>query len=69
MSEISDRVSFAGRHGAGLYGAPAPTHVTKCVNSRNPFGHNKECPCGWWPPISEELEPVYPESRWPDDAA
>ncbi len=34
--------------GAGVYGYPAPTHVTRCVNSKNPYGHNRECPCGWY---------------------
>lgn len=31
--------------GAGYYGAPAPSHVTRCVNSNNPFGHSDSCPC------------------------
>ena len=34
--------------GAGIYGVPAPTHVTRCPHSHNPHGHNRECVCGWW---------------------
>lgn len=33
--------------GAGLYGRPSKSHVTACVNSKNPHGHNRACPCGW----------------------
>lgn len=55
--------------GAGSYGTPAPTHVTRCVNSKNPHGHNKECPCGWW--TREQREAQFPRSRhdWSDPDA
>ncbi len=41
------RVVTQENKGAGIYGYPAPTHVTRCSNSNNPFGHSEECPCGW----------------------
>lgn len=45
--------------GAGYYGAPAPTHVTRCVNSNNAAGHNPACPCGWaYMPLIWEDEEV-----------
>lgn len=48
------------QRGAGYYGAPAPSHVTRCVNSNNPFGHSPFCPCGWvWKtPLGWEDEEV-----------
>ena len=56
-----------GKVGAGLYGAPAPTHVTACVNSKNPHGHNQECKCGWAKKRASQSvpyqEPDYPPSR------
>lgn len=56
------------QRGAGYYGAPAPSHVTRCVHSRNPFGHNPECNCGWARvpdvPIGEPDYPVSPHERW-----
>jgi len=45
MSDFSTPVRFTGSTGAGLYGAPAPTHKTACANSNNPFGHSDVCPC------------------------
>ena len=59
--------------GAGIYGVPAPTHVTECRHSHNPFGHNKECACGWWgrylasqivPYVEDEDD--FPESPYGD---
>ena len=53
-----------GNMGAGLYGAPAPTHVTSCVNSNNPHGHSDQCPCRVR--ASQQVpyeEPTYPPSR------
>lgn len=41
-----DAISTEGKHGAGLYGAPPPSHKTKCPHSNNPHGHSKECRCG-----------------------
>lgn len=38
-------IATVNHHGAGFYGYPAPTHVTRCVNSRNSAGHSAECPC------------------------
>lgn len=56
-----------GNVGAGLYGAPAPTHVTACVNSKNPHGHNPECKCGWAKKRASQSvpyqEPEFPASR------
>lgn len=34
--------------GAGVYGVPAPSHVTRCPHSNNAFGHNRDCSCGWY---------------------
>ena len=31
--------------GAGIYGVPAPTHVTTCRHSHNPHGHSAVCRC------------------------
>lgn len=42
---MTDPASFTGTTGAGLYGAPPPTHKTRCANSNNPFGHSSSCPC------------------------
>ncbi|MFF8817310.1 hypothetical protein ACF07D_04830 [Leucobacter sp. NPDC015123] len=42
-----DAISTEGKHGAGLYGAPPPSHKTKCPQSNNPFGHHPDCKCGW----------------------
>ena len=53
-----------GNVGAGLYGVPAPTHVTSCVNSHNPHGHSDACPCR--ARASQQVpyaEPTYPPSR------
>lgn len=47
MTDFNNPVRFTGLTGAGLYGAPAPTHKTACKNSNNPFGHSPECACGW----------------------
>ena len=35
-----------GNRGAGVnrFGS---SHVTRCVHSKNPHGHNPECKCGW----------------------
>lgn len=73
MSDPLIRNEFVG---AGLYGGPAPSHVTRCVNSRNPYGHNRECPCGWAKPEGSQEPDSVPEitpSRftawWPGDAA
>lgn len=52
--------------GAGLYGAPAPTHKTRCPNSNNPFGHSTECPRCVKPasPLTESAEVIeFPGSR------
>lgn len=43
----TEPVRFTGQSGAGFYGGPPHSHVTTCVNSRNPHGHNPECRCGW----------------------
>lgn len=55
--------------GAGIYGVPAPTHVTRCPNSNNAFGHHRDCSCGWYRasqsvPYDEEAE--FPESPYRD---
>lgn len=34
------------QRGAGYYGAPAPSHVTRCHHSNNGIGHSDQCPCG-----------------------
>ena len=56
--------------GAGLYGAPAPSHVTACTESHNPFGHNPECKCGWAKKRPSQTvpcqEPEFPASRHND---
>lgn len=52
--------------GAGLYGAPAPTHKTKCPNSNNPHGHSDQCPCRTAPVadhVDAPAEVVFPPSR------
>lgn len=46
-----------GNRGAGVVGSGG-SHVTACVNSRNPHGHNRECPCGWW--LRERASQVVP---------
>lgn len=46
--------------GAGLYGAPAPTHKTTCRHSNNPNGHNPECECGWAKARASQVVPYYP---------
>ena len=61
--------------GAGIYGYPAPSHVTRCPNSNNSFGHHKECVCGWYrasqsvpylePDDGDEIEPSPHEPWWP----
>ena len=40
-----DAISTEGKHGAGVYGAPAKSHKTRCPQSNNPFGHHPECAC------------------------
>lgn len=71
-------VSFSGQSGAGLYGAPPPTHKTACPNSNNPFGHSESCPCGWarrpsqTVPYEEDVPTITPSRFthwWPGDAA
>lgn len=47
-------------HGAGKYGAPEPMHKTRCPNSNNPFGHSKECACGWWLARPSQTVPYRP---------
>lgn len=77
MGGMSDgNVVGPASRGAGVYGTPAPSHVTRCVNSRNPHGHNRECPCGWWAreqagSVYGEPVTVFPPSRhrwWDPDA-
>lgn len=61
--------------GAGIYGYPAPSHVTKCVNSNNPYGHSPSCPClalrasqsvpYLEPDEGDAIEPSPHESWWP----
>lgn len=63
MSRPDIPVRFTGQTGAGLYGGVAPSHVTKCVNSRNPHGHNPECPCGWARERASQTVPYLPSSR------
>lgn len=35
-----------------------------CKNRNNPFGHSRECPCGWWADRqrASQVVPYYPES-------
>ena len=62
--------------GAGIYGVPAPTHVTTCPNSNNAFGHSAACPCrttrkSQVVPYAEEdhFGRSPHEQWWPGDAA
>lgn len=46
---MSDRpAQFTGHTGAGFYGGRTQSHKTACAQSNNPFGHSRECACGWW---------------------
>lgn len=40
--------TLGGTMGDNLYGASPRSHVTECVHSKNPHGHNPECSCGWF---------------------
>lgn len=40
--------TLGGTMGDNLYGASPRSHVTECVHSKNPYGHNPECSCGWF---------------------
>ena len=55
-------------NGAGIYGYPAPTHVTSCPNSNNAFGHHRDCSCGWYRASQSVpyMEPSPHENWWPD---
>ncbi|GAA1329008.1 hypothetical protein ACFSWE_16575 [Leucobacter albus] len=71
---------IGGTMGDNIYGAQPASHVTKCVHSRNPYGHNPECVCGWANidrpsqvvpylerDISDELPVSDHEHWWPAD--
>ena len=74
MARNDRPASFVGVTGAGLYGGPAKSHVTTCVNSKNPHGHNPACPCGWArerpsqtvPYAEQPIVPGFPRSRHDD---
>lgn len=44
-----------GRHGAGIYGYPALTHVTDCGQSNNPNGHSRSCECRMREAVADRL--------------
>lgn len=60
MSRPDQPVHFTGQTGAGLYGGPSSSHVTACVNSKNPHGHNPACPCGWAKERASQVVPYLP---------
>lgn len=68
MSDMGREISFAGRHGAGVYGREDRSRKHKCGKCFNPYLRegNPECENAPKPAPLTDPEPAYPVSRWPD---
>ena len=49
-------------------GGTAAVKKQSCVHANNPYGHSRECSCGWWArERGSQTVPYYPESPYGDD--